>query len=156
MNLNSYKTMGTIYDIPDTQFTAKGFPKRELFVEIPTSTSGSQKSVVIKFTVLGDEAGSLDFYEVGQFVEILFKLDSFEWKKPETGEKIHLQSLKIVDIHKRDNPFETGEKVADLPDDLSPDPVAELATKVKDWTNIEKGNTLFDKDGNMTDDDLPF
>ena len=159
MNLVTYKSMGTIYKILPTEFTAKGFPKRAMLLEIPVLNAGTQSSTVIKFMVLGDETASLDYYNPGDFVEILFKLDGFFWKMPETGEKIHLQSLKIVDIHKRHNPFKTGEEIKDKPDDLSPDAVAELATNVKDYINEpHKRDTLFDDDGNFNNDGdgLPF
>ena len=157
LNLLTYKTMGTIYQIDETQFTGKGFQKRALLLEIPSSVGDTQKTTIIKFMVLGEEAGSLDFFNPGDFVELMFKLDGFFWKKPETGEKIHLQSLKIIDIHKRDNPFKTGEKIASRPDDLSPTPVAELATNVRDYLNeTEQRDTLFDDDGNLRHDELPF
>jgi len=154
MNLTSYKTMGTIYRIEETQLTAKGFPKRILYLEIPTAIGMDQKTIVRKFLVLGDECGSLDFFKEGEFVEMMFKLDSFWWKPPDEDKKILLESLKVLDMHKRDNPFLTGEQVDDRPDALSPAPVVELATKVKDYVNEEgERDTLFD---GPDDDGLPF
>jgi hypothetical protein len=81
-------------------------------------------------------------------------VDGFFWTKPETGEKILLQSLKVVDLHKRDNPFETKEKVLDSPNDLSPDPIVELTKNVRDYSREpEKAELPFDQDNY---DDLPF
>jgi len=155
LNLTSFKTMGVIYRIEETKFTAKGYPKRELVLEIPTAVGSNAKTVLAKFLVLGDECGSLDYFEEGTFVQLMFKLDGFEWTKPETGEKIVLTSLKILDLHKMDNPFLTGEEIDDSPDALSPTPVAELATKVKDYANEPaKQDTLFEQQDNG--DPLPF
>lgn len=153
-NFTSYKTMGTIYRIEETKFTAKGYPKRELILEIPKSVGMNAKTVLCKFLVLGDECGSLDYFEEGAFVELMFSLDGFEWTKPETGEKIVLDSKKIIDIHKRENPFLTGEKIDDRPDALSPSPVADLAKNVRDYANEEsRQDTLFDP---PEGDGLPF
>jgi len=163
LNLGTYKTMGVIYEVAPTEFTAKGYPKRFILLEIPLTAGTEQKTTVIKFVTLGDECASLDYYNPGDFVELMFKLDGFFWNKPasddEEAKKIHLQSLKIVDIHKRDNPFETKEAVADKPDDLSPDVVGKLATKVRDYANeTPQKDTLFDDDGNLKPeaDSLPF
>ena len=170
LNLGTYKTMGVIYEVAPTEFTAKGYPKRFILLEIPLTTGMDQKTTVIKFVTLGDECASLDYYNEGDFVELMFKLDGFFWNKPETADeeakKIHLQSLKIVDIQKRSNPFETKEAIDDSPDALSPDVVSELASNVKDYANEPaQQDTLFDKDGNLGDiynfnkddnDPLPF
>ena len=160
LNLTTFKTMGTIFEVPDTEFTAKGFPKRYILLEIPTVVGEDQKSIIRKYVTFGDECASLDFYKPGDFVELMFKLDSFEWTKEEWSEetgkmekkKIHLQSDKIVDIHKRDNPFITKEKVADKPDDLSPDIIADLAKNVKDYSNEPAPQDTLKFDPN----DLPF
>ena len=163
LNLGTYKTMGVIYEVAPTEFTAKGYPKRFILLEIPLTAGVDQKTTVIKFVTLGDECASLDYYNPGDFVELMFKLDGFFWNKPaseeEEAKKIHLQSLKIVDIHKTSNPFETKEAVDDSPNALSPDVVGLLATNVKDYANEPaQRDTLFDKDGNLKDDpnDMPF
>jgi len=163
LNLGTYKTMGVIYEVAPTEFTAKGYPKRFILLEIPLTAGMDQKTTVIKFVTLGDECASLDHYNPGEFVELMFKLDGFFWDKPATedeeAKKIHLQSLKIIDISKRDNPFETKEAIDDSPNALSPDIVGELATNVKDYVNEPpKRDTMFDEDGNLNDDpdDLPF
>jgi len=165
LNLITYKTMGTIFEVAPTEFTAKGYPKRYILLEIPKSMGDSQDTVIRKYVTFGDDCASLDYYNEGDFVELMFALDSFEWTKEEWSEeekkmvkkKIHLQSDKIVDIHKRDNPFKTGEKVADHPDDLSPDIVAELATKVRDYNNDPLQSDMFkQKEGNLENDGLPF
>ena len=164
LNLVTFKTMGTIYEVAPTEFTAKGYPKRYILLEIPTAMGESQNTVIRKYVTFGDECASLDFYKESDFVELMFKLDSFEWKKKtfneETGEEevelVHLQSDKIVDIHKRDNPFKTGEKIADKPDDLSPDIVGELATKVKDYVNEPQQGDIFEQQKGDKFDDLPF
>jgi len=153
MNLTSYKIAGTIYRIDETEFTKKGYPKRFLFVEVPTTYGDHQRSEILKFLVMGDETASIDFYEEGQFVEILFKLEGRFWTPPdEPDKKIHLSSLRIVDIHKRDNPFKGGEKISESPDDNSPDHLAELATNVKDWTQKQDSKDPFEPQ----DGDLPF
>lgn len=151
-NLGSFKCAGTVYEVCPTEYTKKGYPKRGILVEIPTSLGENQKSTVIKFMTLGDDTTMLDNYEASDWVEILFKLDGFFWKKPETGEEIHLQSLKLVDIHKGTNPFDVpSEAMSQDPDDNTPDHLAELTKNVKDYAQ-EKSPGLFDPQP----DDLPF
>jgi len=153
LNLATYKSLGVIYKIYDTQLTKNGYPKREFILEIPTSTGQKAKTTLAKFLVLGDECGSLDFFFEGEFCEVMFRLDGKMWKKPETGEEILLQSLKVVDMHKRENPFETNEPIDDGPDSLSPQPIVDTATHVKDYINEPRQRDIFDDD---EPDDLPF
>ena len=153
LSLTSFKTMGVVYKVPDTTHTKKGYPKREIWIEIPTTTmSQKQKTIIVPFLVLGDECGSLDFYTEGEFLEVLFALDSFMWTDPTTGNVKPLLSLKIIDLHRRENPFETKEDIDDSPDALSPDIVAELATNVKDYSREVDKELPFDNN----EDDLPF
>ena len=152
LNFATYKAIGVIYDIEDTQLTKNGFPKRNIILEIPV-VPGRQKTTLSKFLVMGDECASLDWYEKGTWVNLMFQLDGFLWTKPETGEKILLQSLKVIDIQKRDNPFESQEKEDDHPDALSPDPVAELANNVKDYSREVDKELPFESDDM---DPLPF
>jgi len=147
--------MGTIYRLDSTKTTKNGFHKREFILEIPASTSQNTKTTLAKFLVLGDECGSLDFFPEGSFVEIMFRLDGVMWKKPETGEEILLQSLKVVDMHKRPNPYEKDEVIDDDPDSLSPQPIADLAKNVKDYAN-EKGVEDIWKIQDDNIDPLPF
>lgn len=154
LNLNSYKTVGSIYEIGPPDATRKGFPKRYFILEVPVSPNNRDKTTFMKFTVLGDQCGSLDFYEVADYLEVLFSVEGYWWTRPEDGEKVLLQSLKPIDMHKRDNPFETKEKVLDSPNDLSPDPIAELAKNVKDYSREASQDTLpFDP---IEEDGLPF
>ena len=155
LNLNSYKTCGFVYKIGPPDATKKGYPKRDFVLEVPTSPNNRDKTTFMKFTVLGDACGSLDFYEVGTFLEVLFSVEGFWWQPPEEDrEKVLLQSLKPIDMHKRDNPFETKEKVLDSPNDLSPDPIVELTKNVRDYSREpEKAELPFDQDNY---DDLPF
>ena len=150
-----YKAIGCIYEIGEIELTKKGFKKRWLWLEIPTDAGGKQKTIIRKFLTLGDECGSLDFWEKGAWCELLFRLDSREWKKPETGEKIFLQSEIIMDMHKTANPFEAKYKIDDSPEALSPDPVNELTKNVKDWVNEKpKDDVLFSEEDD--NEDLPF
>lgn len=151
LNFASYKSLGVIHEIKDTEYTKNGYAKRFLILEIPIVANG-EKTTFGKFLVLGDETGSLDFFNEGDWVEILWNLDGKYWKKPETGEQILLESKKVVDIHKRDNPFESQERVYDGADEGSSGVIAELAKNVKDYRN-EGGNDLFSQ---KEDDDLPF
>lgn len=153
LNLLTYKTMGTVYRVGEVEYTQKGYAKCEVLIEIPYTLGSKQKTDIIKFKVFGDDAKYMDQYKGGDFVEIMFRLNGYMWKPPDKDEEINLTSLRIVDIHKRDNPFETKEIVFDGPDNLSPDPVVDMAKKVKDWVNEKpKEDVLFDENN----DDLPF
>lgn len=152
----TYRTIGCIYEIGEVELTKKGFQKRWLWLEIPTTASGTQKTIIRKFLTLGDECGSLDYWEKGQWTQLMFRLDSREWSKPETGEKIHLQSEIIVDMHKMENPFEADHKVDDSPEALSPDPINELAKNVKDWKNEKSKDDVLFADKEDDNDGLPF
>jgi len=156
--LNNYKAAGVVYEVGEIEYTKKGnWPKRKLFVEVPTSNSGMQDTEVVCFMVMGDEAGSLDYYEAGDWVEILFKIEGRWWKPPNEDKKIHLQSLRPIDIHKGENPFEKNVKVSQDPDDLSPDYVAELAKNVKDYSKeVPAQDTLFKRDEGDDNNGLPF
>ena len=109
--LGTFKIAGVLYKLYDTEFTKKGYPKRKLVLEFPTSVGSDQKTSFSTFMVLGDDSAMLDQYEEGSWVEILFKLDGFWWKKPETGEEILLDSHKIIDIHRGENPFQDRKSV---------------------------------------------
>ena len=57
------------------------------------------------------------------------------------------------------NPFDKGEDIQNKPEDLSNTIVSELGDRVKDYANEPaQQDTLFDKDGNLKDDNdpLPF
>ena len=151
IGLGSFKVVGVIHTIEETSFTKKGFPKRNLILEIPVAPGDRQKTTPIKFGTIGDDCGSLDFYEEGQWVEMLFQLDGRFWKSPE-GEEIHFQSLRIVDMNKIDNPFDNPEQLSQDPDDYSPDHLAELAKNVKDYTKTVQEQLPFEPREN----DLPF
>lgn len=155
IGLNVYKAIGCIYKIDDIELTKKGFKKRKLFLEIPTASGENQKSEVVQFSTLGDDVDGLEWYNEGEWVEIMFRLGGRFWKPPDRDEKIHFNSLTIADIHKTDNPFESQERINIKPEDLSPDVVNELAKNVKDWRNEEaKQDVLFEeKDDN---EQLPF
>jgi len=154
--LNAYKCGGVIYRIDETEFTKKSnWPKRAFYVEVPSSSSGMQKTEVFKFLVMGDEAGSLDFYNEGEWVEVLFKIEGRWWKPPNEDKEIYLGSLRPIDIHKGENPFEKGvDKVSQDINDLSSDLMNELAKNVKDYASGNKQPELFDKDDPAND--LPF
>ena len=146
--------MGVIYEIGITGATRKGYPKREIQIEIPISYGDKPKTVIRKFVVFGDECGSLDFFSEGEFVEFTFELSSFWWQKPETDEKILLQSEILVSIQTRDNPFDTKEEIDDKPEDLSPDPIAKLQKDVEKMKKETEGKLPFEKNDNI--DPLPF
>jgi len=158
----SYKCAGVIYGIDDIEYTKKSnWPKRFFYVEVPSSNSGMQKTEIFKFLVMGDEAGSLDFYKLGEWVEVMFKIEGRFWKPPDKDEPIYLGSLRPIDIHKGDNPFEQGVKeVSQDPQDLSSDLMNDLAKNVKDYANEPGNKKMFDKNGFLIeedkDDQLPF
>ena len=156
--LGTYKIAGTVYRLYPTELTKNGYPKRKMVLEFPTKMGDSQQTSISTFMVMGDDVSMLDMYPEGTWVEIMFKLDGFEWTKPETGEKICLDSHKIIDIHKGANPFEGGKSISEAVDDNSPDLMTELATNVRDYVNDPAppaSGSLWDtKVGD--DDDLPF
>jgi len=164
MQFNSFKTGGIIHTITETEFI-KGkngdFAKRELWLEVPTQSGMDNKTQIFKFEVLFDEAASLDYYEAGQWVDVVFTIKGRLWKdktKPDAVEKL-FNSNSIIDMKKGPNPFDKGKDLRHTPDDLSNTIVSELGDKVKDWVNEDnKQDTLFDEDGNLKpeQDSLPF
>ena len=153
MNLNNFRTKGVIYKIADEEYTKKGFSKRFIYVETPTINSMSQGTQVLKFNVFGDECGSLDFFEAGQWVSVLFRIEGRWWKPPDKDEEIHFQNLGLVDMQKCDNPFETKEKEPE-PEDLSFGLFEDTEKRVKEFVG-EKGGSLGQKNKEL-DDQLPF
>jgi len=155
-HVGSFKIAGIIYKIYPTGATKKGYPKREMVLEFPTSSYGTQKTAVTKFVVMGDDVQMLDNYSEGEWVEMLFKLDGFKWKSPETGEEVVLNSNKLVDIHRGENPFEGGESLSQDPDANTPDYLAELTKNVKDLTQNPEPPDLFAPAPEGPHDGLPF
>ena len=156
VNLNNYKCAGVIYRIDDMEFTKKSnYPKRTFYVEVPTMRSMSQGTEIFKFMVMGEQTKSLDWYNAGDWVEILFRIEGRWWKPPDEDKQVHLSSLRPIDIHKGDNPFEGDYQINQDPDDLSPDPMAELAKNVKDYSQ-DSGSLPFDRDDDNDENDLPF
>lgn len=159
LGYNVYKAIGAIYDIGEIETTARGYRKREVWLEMPTTVTGhEQRSEIPKFVVFGDEAEYLDNYSKGDWVAIMFRLNGRFWLKPETKEKIHFNSLNLIDIHKIDNPFKSQD-TEDTPDALSPDPVVDLAKDVKDrsrWGDRESEEDDMFKPIDKEYNDLPF
>jgi len=159
IQLNTFKTGGVIYKITKTKLVGKksDFPKRELWVEVPTQLGVNQKSTLFKFEVIGEETGSLDWYNESEWVDIVFKVDTRKWNSPE-GEDVLFLSLKIIDMKKGPNPFSEGKDMKNKPEDLSNTLVSELGDKVKDWANEEADHNLDDmfKPSGGDDTGLPF
>jgi len=156
--LNNYKCAGVIFEISEIEYTKKSnWPKRHLYIEVPTASGGMQKTEIFKFLVMGEEAKSLDWYNTGEWVEVLFRIEGRWWKPPDEEKKVHLMSLRPIDIHKGENPFEKDvEEMSQDPDDLSPDIMKDLAKNVRDYTREVANNGLFAPPGDNNEDDLPF
>jgi hypothetical protein len=159
ISYNNYKCAGVLYRIDEIEYTKKSnWPKRSFYLEVPTMKSMSQGTEIYRFLLMGDDAKHFD-YEKGEWLEVLFRIEGRFWKPPDEPDKeVYLGSLRPVDIHKGDNPFEGDYQINQDPDDLSPDYQAELAKNVKDYSAEVRPNTLFDNDGNLREpkDGLPF
>ena len=157
MQFNSFKTGGVIHTITETEFI-KGksgdFPKRELWLEVPTQSGMDSKTQLFKFEVLFDEAGSLDYYNTGEWVDVVFTIKGREWKDPSTQKKKLFNSNSIIDMKKGPNPFESGKDLRHTPDDLSNTIVSELGDNVKDWINENSKSDVLPTI--PFDNDLPF
>jgi len=155
INYNRYKTAGVIYDIGEVEYTKKSnYPKRNVFVEAPTVASMSQKTEIFRFLFMGDDATNFDtYYENGDWVEILFRIEGRFWKPPDDPDKkVYLSSLRVIDINKGENPFETGKEFVSSAEQLSSDPVRELAKSVKDYSEEKSPANPFEPQPG----DLPF
>jgi len=134
MNLNNYRSAGVIYKISDTEMVGKkkDFPKRMLFLEVPTTNSMDKKTTeILKFTVVGPECGSLDYYEENTWVSVVFRIAGRFWRPPDDPEKeVHFMNLEVVDISREPNPFEHNqEPESPSADELSPDIFNEFEKK---------------------------
>ena len=150
MNLLNYKAAGVIYNIGDTEMVGKNkdFPKRSLFIEIPTTNSMDKKTTeILKFTVIGPECGSLDYYANGEWVELVFRIEGRYWTPPsEPDKEVHFQNLALVDVSRANNPFKRSQDPeSPSAEELSPDIFNEFEKK-------KKGNDRFEP----IVDDLPF
>jgi hypothetical protein len=158
INFNSYKCAGVIYQIDEIEYTKKSnWPKRYFYLEVPTASGDNQKSEIFRFLVMGDEAASLNYYNEGDWVEVMFKIEGRFWTPPDEKDKsVYLGSLRPIDIHKGENPYERNKKdYKQNPDEASPDHLAELAKNVYDLANQPREPSLFDPPTG-DDDDLPF
>ena len=153
MNYNSYRCAGVLYDIGEVEFTKKsGYPKLKFHVEVPTIASMAQKTEIFEFLIMGDDANGFDtYYEKGDWVELLFRIEGRFWTPPDDPDKnIYLSSLRPIDIHKGENPFETGKELVSSTKELSSDPIQELTKNVRDYS--ENNKDPFEEQQN----DLPF
>ena len=158
MQFNSFRSGGVIYRITDTELVGKNsMPKREVWLEVPTQKGMDTKTQIFKFEVLFEETSSLDFFNVGSWVDVVFTIQGRIWEPPkEPGVKKLFNSLRIIDMKVGPNPFQEGKDIKNKPEDLSNTIVSELADNVKDWANEEpKQDTLWDKTDTNADD-LPF
>jgi len=156
MQLNNYRCAGVIYRIGEIEYVGKkkDYAKRLLVVEVPTMKSTTQGTELYKFEVMGPEANALDQYELSEWVEIMFRIEGRLWNPPDRPEEeVFFLSLRIVDMSRRDNPFETGDPVVEEENHLSPDLMNELAPKVKDFAADTSGLDPLNPEGY---DDLPF
>ena len=154
--LNNYRAAGVIYKISETEMVGKNkdFPKRFILLEIPTlNRMDNQTTEILKFTVIGEQCGSLDWYESGEWVSILFKLTGRFWKpKDEPDKEVHFQNLEIIDIAREQNPFEMNqEPESSSAEEISPDLFEELEKRSEKLKEEMKG-----KSDNKDVDDLPF
>ena len=158
---NTFKTGGVIYKITDVIFVGKNkdFPKRELWLEVPTTRGVDQRTELFKFEVVGDDAGSLDYMHETAWVDMVFKIEGRIWKNPE-GKEILFTSLKIIDAKEGPNPFDEKKELMNTPDDLSNTISSSEGDQVKDWNNpqavvdVNQGASLPFDDGDVSD--LPF
>ena len=161
MQYNSFRTGGIVFRVCDTEFIQgqKGeFQKREIWIEVPTQAGMDNNTEILVFETIFEETSMLDAYTEGSWVDIVFKITSRRWTSPEGKEKC-FNSYKLLDMKEGPNPFDKGEDIQNKPEDLSNTIVSELGDRVKDYANEPaQQDTLFDKDGNLKDDNdpLPF
>ena len=156
MNLNNYKTAGVIYKITKEELVGKNndYPKRFLFLEVPSLNSmDNQTTEVWKFTIMGPECGSLDYYEEKEWLEVTFKIEGRFWKpKDEPDKEVHFMNLRIVDMARATNPFDMNqEPESPSVDEITPDLFKDLEDRSE---AMKKEKTGGDKP--EYDDDLPF
>jgi len=161
MQYNSFRVGGVVYKVCETEFIQgkKGeFQKREIWVEVPEQSGMDQNTVMFVFETIFDETAMLDNFTEGKWVDIVWKVTSREWTSPDGKQKC-FNSKKLLDMKHGPNPFDKGEDIQNKPEDLSNTIVSAQGDEVKDWANEKPTqDTLFDKDGNLKedDDDLPF
>lgn len=158
VQLNTFRLGGIIFKITDIEYVGKkkDFPKRELWLEVPTQMGVDQKSTMVKFESVGDDTASLDFFKPAQWVDMVWRFDGRLWKSPE-GKEVLFNSCKIIDMKVGPNPFEEGKELENKPEDLSNTLVSELGHQVKDWVNEKGVGDVNDKlPFEEVDDDLPF
>ena len=158
MQFNSYKCGGVLYKVTDeVQVGEKLWPKREIWLEVPTENSMDQGTEIYAFELFGEECSGTEWLEEGAWYDVVFRIKGKIFKsKKEPGKESVFPKLKILDIKKSKNPFEEGKDIQNTTDDLSNTIVSELAGQVKDWGNEKAQQDIFKQNDGAADGDLPF
>lgn len=79
----SYKMVGVVYTISDTQQVSDKFAKRDIILE----DSSSKYPQYIPFQFTQDKVNELDNFAPGMEVEISYNLRGRLWDNPKTGQQ---------------------------------------------------------------------
>ena len=158
MQFNSYKAGGILYKVTEEVYVGeKKWPKREIWIEVPTEASMSQGTEIYAFELFGDECSGTEWLEPGAWYDFVFRIAGKIFKpKARPTEEAVFPKLKIIDIKKGPNPFEKGKDIKNRPEDLSNTIVSELAAEVKDWANEPAQADIFKTKVGDDYDELPF
>ena len=163
IQLNTFRCGGVVYKITDVEYVGKNkdFPKKSMWLEVPTTYGVNQKTELFGFEVVGDDVSSLDRFSEGSWLDVVFKIEGRTWKNPQ-GKEVLFTSLKIIDAKEGKNPFDEGKEIKSKPADLSNTVLSDTGDFVKDWANevgtadVLKKKSIWDTDGPDEYKDLPF
>ena len=160
MQYNTNKAGGVVYKVGEIFMVGKEgkqFPKREIWVEVPSIRSMSQKTDLFKIETIFEETAMLDDFPEGCWVDFIYTLRGRKFTNKKTGKEDVFNSIKLIDMKRGPNPFDKGEEIDNSIDGISSSITSSNPDGPKDWANEPlKQDTLFSKQEGDEFNDLPF